>query len=148
MEVGHHELQYTLDDAFFAALDQNEVLAGNVIAKAVIEAGENTFRLHVEVNGQVNVTCDRCLDPVAEPVCAEDDVLIKLADEDGEDDTCVYLNAEHPVFDLGWLFYEIVSVSLPIVCRHPEGECNPQMEELLQAHLCSTIDEMETDAER
>lgn len=143
LEQGRHELEYQLDDAFFQQLDQEEVLAGNVNAKVSINASVDTFQIHVEVEGTVDVTCDRCLDPVSEPVQAEDDILVKLAGKDDEDETCIYLNAEKPLFDLGWIFYEEISVSLPIVCRHQPGECNPEMEKLLQAHLCTTIDEDE-----
>lgn len=143
LEQGRHELNYTLDDAFFAGLDQDEVLSGNVNAKVLVNASVDTFQVRVELEGEVNVTCDRCLDPVAEPVQAEDDILIKLAKEDCEDDTCIYLNAEKPLFDLGWLFYEEISVNLPIVCRHQPGECNPEMEKLLQSHLCTTIEDDE-----
>lgn len=143
LEPGRHEFAYHLDNAFFEALDQEEVLAGDVDAKLQVVATVDTFQLHLELQGNVDVTCDRCLDPVTEAVEAEDDVLVKLADEDGEDETCVYLNAERPVFDLGWLLYEEISVSLPIVCRHQPGECNPEMEALLQAHLCTTIEDEE-----
>lgn len=143
LSQGRHEMEYQLDDAFFEKLDQEEVLGGDVLAKLSVNADVDTFQLHFSVKGNVNVTCDRCLDPVTEQVEAEDDLLIKLANEDGEDDDCVYLNAERPLFNLGWLFYEVVSVSLPIVCRHQPGECNPEMEKLLQAHLCTTIEDEE-----
>lgn len=141
LSAGRHEFEYKLDDAFFAALDQNVVLGGEVNAKVSIAAHEDTFKLHLALEGEVSVTCDRCLDPVKEEVEAEDDLLIKLAAHDDEDDDCVYIDMTHPIFDLGWLLYEEISVSLPIVCRHQPGECNPQMEELLQAHLCTTIDD-------
>lgn len=143
LSLGRHGFEYKLDDAFFEALDQNEVLGGNVDAKVGIVVNEQSFQLHLELKGSVNVTCDRCLDPVSEPIETEDDILVKLAAEDGEDETCIYLQETHPVLDLGWLLYEEISVSLPIVSRHQPGECNPQMEELLQAHLCTTIEDDE-----
>lgn len=147
LSAGRHEFEYKLDNAFFEHLDQDVILGGDVDAKVIVVAHEDTFQLHLEVEGEVSVTCDRCLDPVSEPVEAEDDLLIKLAAHDDEDDDCVYIDMTHPVFDLGWLLYEEISVSLPIVCRHQPGECNPQMEELLQAHLCTTIEDDEPNNE-
>ena len=38
--------------------------------------------------------------------------------------------------DLSWLAYEIVSINIPVVHCHQAGECNKQMELLLQDHLC------------
>ena len=141
LSAGRHDYEYTLDDAFFQGLDQDVILGGNVKANVSILAHEDTFQMRVQLEGEVSVTCDRCLDPVAEAVEAEDELLIKLAAHDDEDDDCIYLDMTHPVFELGWLLYEEISVSLPLVCRHQPGECNPQMEELLQAHLCTTIDD-------
>lgn len=147
LTAGRHDFEYKLDDAFFKSLDQDVVLGGDADAKVNIVAHEDTFQVHLEVAGEVSVTCDRCLDPVSEPVEAEDDLLIKLAAHDGEDDDCVYIDMTHPLFDLGWLLYEEIAVSLPIVSRHQPGECNPQMEELLQAHLCTTIEDDNQDNE-
>ena len=143
LTAGRHCFEYKLDDAFFSALDQDVVLGGSVSVSVQIIAQEDTFKLSLSLEGTVEVTCDRCLDPVTESVEAEDELLIKLAAHDDEDENCVYLDMTHPVFDLGWLLYEEISVSLPIVCRHQPGECNPQMEELLQAHLCTTIEDEE-----
>lgn len=143
LALGRHDLEAKLDDAFFSALDQTEILSGDVDAQIGIVATENSFTLHVELNGTVSVTCDRCLDPVEEPIEVEDDFVVKLAAEDGEDDDCIYVSERHPILDLGWLLYEEISVDLPIVCRHQPGECNPQMEELLQSHLCTSVEDEE-----
>ena len=89
-----------------------------------------TLRLHI--TGTVKVTCDRCLDPMEvqlNPI--EDQVVLKLAPEAGEDDNAIYVAEAQPVFDLGWLMYELIAVSLPVVHSHAEGECNPQMEAIL-----------------
>ena len=48
-------------------------------------------------------------------------------------DATMSLNDE---LDLSWLVYEVVSINIPIVHCHQEGECNKQMELLLHDHLC------------
>ena len=35
--------------------------------------------------------------------------------------------------DLSWLAYETITINLPMVHSHPEGECIPDMQQLLQA---------------
>jgi hypothetical protein len=50
--------------------------------------------------------------------------------------------------DLSWLAYEIVSINIPLVHSHQPGGCNPQMDLLLQSHLCDEPDpENDTDTE-
>lgn len=141
LAVGQHQFDYQLDNEFFAGLDQHEVLAGSVNAVISVLARESSFTLRMSLKGTVDVTCDRCLDPVSEPVEVSEEWLFKLGDEEGETDECFYLQATHPVFDLGWLMYEVISVNLPLVCRHAPGHCNPEMEKLLQEHAATLPDE-------
>ena len=136
LSVGRHIFEYQLDDVFFKGLDQGEILGGCCAAKVEMLARETSFSLHFTITGSVVVTCDRCLDPVEihlEPI--NDSCLIKLAEEDGEDDEAVYVNEQHPIFNLGWMMYEMIAVSLPVVHTHEAGKCNPEMERILQAHL-------------
>jgi len=132
LALGQHVLEYTLDDAFFAALDQDEILGGDCKAVINVNAHETSASLHIAISGTAKVTCDRCLDPMdilLEPI--EEQVLLKLAPEAGEDDNAIYVAENEPVFDLGWLLYELIAVSLPVVHSHEEGLCNPEMQAIL-----------------
>ena len=136
LAIGQHVLDLELDNLFFESLPQDDILGGKCLAKVTIGARESSFTLHLEVKGTVQVTCDRCLDPMdvtVEPF--EEDFLLRLADEDGEDDNAIYVDRNHTEFDLGWLLYEVIDVRLPIVHAHEPGECNPEMERILQEHL-------------
>ena len=69
-------------------------------------------------------------------VDVEDDILPD--EEDEQTDT----------LDLRWLAYEMITINLPLVHSHPDGECIPDMQNLLQAlgvsqddiHLSSTVE--------
>ena len=144
LAIGQRSFEYQLDNAFFEALEQDEILGGNCLAKVDALVRETGCTLHIAVSGTVSVTCDRCLDAMEiqlEPV--EENCLLKLADEDGEDDNAIYVNREKPVFDLGWLLYELIAVHLPVIHSHKPGECNSEMEKLLQEHLAEDINDNE-----
>lgn len=128
LEVGKHTWEYELDDAFFRSIEKTELLGGKVQAVAELNLGEESFSLVVSVRGTVQVTCDRCLDPM--------DIVVDTREElDMEEDT--------RELDLNWLAYELIIVHLPLVHSHQEGGCNPEMAALLQRHLCSTEEEPE-----
>jgi len=130
--LGQHVQEYALDDGFFASLEQDEILGGQCKASVEMNVREASTTLRLHITGTVKVTCDRCLDPMEvqlNPI--EDQVVLKLAPEAGEDDNAIYVAEAQPVFDLGWLMYELIAVSLPVVHSHAEGECNPQMEAIL-----------------
>ena len=45
--------------------------------------------------------------------------------------------------DLSWLAYELIVVNLPLVHSHQDGGCNPEMDALLQDHLCTDVEDEE-----
>lgn len=130
LEIGNYSFDYELDSAYFQSVEKSEVLGGNVQAKAELALREQDFDLRIKVCGVVQVTCDRCLDPMDVAVDAEDDMEM---DEGTK------------MLDLEWLAYELVIVNLPLVHSHQPGGCNPMMDALLQDHLCTTMEDDDTD---
>lgn len=129
LKTGRHEFEVTLDDGFFKELEKTEVLGGKVEAKIALNLREEDYWLTIAVHGTVFVTCDRCLDPMVLEIDASDEFDSGEVSLKGD----ASLNDE---IDLSWLAYEIVSINIPIVHCHQAGECNKQMELLLQDHLC------------
>ena len=130
LEIGDYSFDYELDSAYFQSVEKSEVLSGHVQAKAELALRERDFDLRIKVGGTVQVTCDRCLDPMDLAVDAEDDMEM---DEGTE------------MLDLEWLAYELVIVNLPLVHSHQPGGCNPMMDALLQDHLCTMPEDDDID---
>ena len=129
LEVGNYQFDFQLDNTYFSGIEKTELLGGMVDVKAQLSLRQNDFDLQMSVQGMVQVTCDRCLDSMDVEVNAEE----MLEFEEGTRE-----------LDLEWLAYEMIIVNLPLVHRHPEGGCNPEMDALLQNHLCRTEEEPET----
>lgn len=130
LEIGDYSFDYELDSVYFQSVEKSEVLSGHVQAKAELALRERDFDLRIKVGGTVQVTCDRCLDPMDVAVDAEDDMEM---DEGTE------------MLDLEWLAYELVIVNLPLVHSHQPGGCNPQMDALLQDHFCTMPEDEDID---
>ena len=133
LSLGVHRFDIQLDDAFFASLEKTEILGGQVAAKATLNLREDFYTLSIAVQGTVRVVCDRCLDPMEITI---DDEQEMDSEELKEDESETTLDNQHSTIDLTRLAYEIVSINIPIVHCHPDGGCNPQMDLLLQSHLC------------
>ena len=129
MELGAHVFDFQLDNAYFSEIENSELLGGEVKVEAHLNLREYDFDLDIAVKGLVQVTCDRCLD--------EMDVAINAEENEWEWDE------EPKLIDLSWLAYELIIVNLPLVHSHQDGGCNPEMDALLQNHLCTTLDEEE-----
>ncbi len=121
LELGRHSYEFSLDNAYFNDIEKTELLGGKVVVKAELDLRATTLSLHVWVDGVVQVTCDRCLESMDISVCEDDDMEIE---------------SDARSLDLNWLAYELIVVNLPLVHCHQPGGCNPEMDALLQSHLC------------
>ncbi|MBR1922858.1 MAG: hypothetical protein IJ838_03810 [Paludibacteraceae bacterium] len=138
LKAGSYEFEFELEDAYFRSVELSEILGGRVQVHAVLRVREPmrdevNISLKLSVKGDVQLVCDRCLDPVTLAVEAEEE-------SDSED----LLEQNEQTLNLRWLAYELIVVNLPLVHRHPEGGCNPQMAALLRNHLSSIEEEPET----
>ncbi|MBR1652382.1 MAG: DUF177 domain-containing protein [Alloprevotella sp.] len=122
-------LVFRLDDAFFQALDQSEILGGDV--EATVSARQTAggiYQLRLSARGQVSTQCDRCLDPVSLPVETEDTLRAVHDDEDFASEAELLLTDRlSDDADLRWTLYELIVTALPLERCHAEGDCNPDM---------------------
>ena len=128
LQPGVYRYEYRLDGDYLRGVEKSELLDGQVDAKAELHLRELDYDIQVAVKGNVQVTCDRCLEPIDITVEAEDDMTA-----DTQDESPVKTNS----IDLNWLAYELIIVNLPMVHSHQNGGCNPEMDNLLQDHLCT-----------
>ena len=135
LEPGIHTFDIHLDSAYLQSIEKTELLGGEIDAKATLNLLPKGFELTMTVHGVVSVTCDRCLEPMDIAVSAEDDMTADAVDAISE-------NKKGNLVNLNWLAYELTVVNLPIVHSHQNGGCNPEMDNLLQNHLC-TMEEPE-----
>jgi uncharacterized metal-binding protein YceD (DUF177 family) len=129
LELGEHLFDFQLDNSYFSTIENSELLGGTVDVKVRLILHEEDFSVDMDIVGQVQVTCDRCLDSM--------DVDVDIYEEEME------LEDDPKQLDLAWLAYELIIVNLPLVHSHQDGGCNPEMDALLQDHLCTALDDEE-----
>lgn len=129
------DLQQTLGDSYFTALDQDEILGGEVeVSIHVKAAAAESFRITAKVEGTVKVICDRCLDEVTLPVQAEQQMTLRYGDQTEEQDdaydvTVIPFTAN--TYDMSWDIYEFIELALPLQRSHPDGECNEDITQFI-----------------
>jgi len=127
LEIGEHLFDFQLDREYFTTIENTELLGGAVDVKVRLILREDDFAVDMDIVGQVQVTCDRCLDAM--------NVDVDIYEEEME------LEEDVKQLDLAWLAYELIIVNLPLVHSHQDGGCNPDMDALLQNHLCTALDD-------
>lgn len=137
---GKHTFSYDLDQDFFALFEQTEIEHGNVSAQVILEKETGVMVLYFHLEGEIEVICDRCLDPFMMKISSDQRLVVKRGDIPGEieDDVIVIGHEDHEI-DIRQFLYEFVVLALPCKKIHPVDEnglsgCNPAMIEKLKTH--------------
>ena len=128
------EYQFELNDAFFASLEGAMVQQGDVRARVQVRKLSSHFELHLAVEGYVQVACDRCLEPMRQPVENESRLSVKFGEAYEEvNDELVVIPQVPGRLDLTWYLYELTVLAIPIRHVHEEGACNADMAARLES---------------
>lgn len=120
-------LEWQLDDQFFALLEGAQLQHGSVHVSGSIRKAVGFYELLLHTEGTVEVTCDRCLEPMDQPVEADQRMVVKLGDAYADDDEVITVDEAHPLLDTAWLIYEAIALAVPIQHVHQPGDCNDAM---------------------
>ena len=125
------DMKVELHDDFFAGLDQDEIEGGSLQVTFRVKARAcYFFDLWLQVEGEVKVACDRCLETLSLPVTASDTVKIYAGCEEDapQDPDVTVIEAQMGyTYDAAWVTYETVLLALPPKRVHAPGECRSDM---------------------
>lgn len=125
------DLTWDLDDSFFSALDQQEISHGKLAATLRVKKKAAAYVLDIHVCGNVEIPCDRCLEPMSQPIDAHESIEVRLGDTFDDDGERILLPEDHPVLDVAWNLYETIALAIPISHVHPDGECAEDVSQYL-----------------
>ena len=137
-------MEWQLDNWFFQQLEGAQLQAGSLHVSGSIRKTVGFYELLLHVEGTVSVPCDRCLDPMNQPIATDLRLVVKLGEAYSEDDDIITVADAHPVLDTAWFIYEQIVLAVPIQHVHQPGECNDAMMRVLNEH--STARSSDADA--
>jgi uncharacterized protein len=144
---GDHDFSFELDQQFFALFEYPEIENGMVQARVLFEKRVGVLALHFDLSGEVEVTCDRCLEPFRTSIETKQTIFVKLGEEVGEvdDDVIIIARDEHEI-EVGQYMCEFIILALPYQRMHPEDKdgissCDPAMLKRLEAHQVNDLDQ-------
>lgn len=146
---GVHDFVFDVDDAFFAACDNDELRGGRCTANFALRKAGNTLSLSAAIEGQVVTVCDRCLEECSVPVRFEGELTVRVSDEaEGYDGETMWVSPAEDEIALGQYIYESIVLALPYRRVHADGECNPEMLSRFKVATAEEFDRMEEEVER
>lgn len=126
------ERSFVADEEFFKQL-QGEIERGKVSVTLRVVPVAEAFRVSITFQGQVEVPCDRCLEPMSVPVEGEATINVRLGDVNEDDGEVIQVAESDGMLNLAWQVYEQIALQIPIRHVHPDGDCPESVNQLLSA---------------
>lgn len=134
LQEGLTTLEYTLDDTYFQEIESSEISDGQVHVKVEIRKTRMFWELMLHTEGLVTIPCNLCMDDMEQPIAADNRLVVKLGEENNEDDELVIVDEDEGILDLSWYIYEFIALAIPIRHVHAPGKCNAAMMKVLEEH--------------
>lgn len=141
MKNDTYSCEYVLDNHFFESIDSPEVQKGKVDVALTVKKTAGLYELSFKTEGIVQVTCDRCLDDMDQPVTSTDKIKVKLGEDFSESGDIVIIPEETGEINVAWFMYEFIALSIPMKHVHAPGKCNKAMMGTLNKYLRVSADE-------
>lgn len=133
LKEGNHLFDFSAEQRFFAGFEESEIKRGSVSIQVDLEKRSTYLRLLFSLEGEVELICDRCLEPYMQPLQSEFPMLVKFSETETDDgDEVIYIHPGSHQVEVAKLIYEFIVLSIPIRHVHPDGEdgeslCDPEM---------------------
>lgn len=131
---GLHGYEFSIEKEFFEAFEESPIKEGSVHVQFDFDKREDMYVLLFYFEGEVQVTCDRCLDPFALPIEDRQSLLVKFDDEPWEDADVVFIQKGTQMLNVAKYIYEFINLAVPMTKTHDDAgdDCNPDMLKYLE----------------
>lgn len=140
LKEGKHKFEYQINDTFFELIEGSLVQKANIAAVVTLEKRSTMLILLFEIEGTVELTCDRCLENYDQPIKQKAELFVKFGEEKYEDGDDIYwISPEEYHLNIAQLLYEYTVLSIPVKHIHPDNKegnstCNTEMIEQIKKY--------------
>lgn len=146
LKDGEYVYEYDIDSSFLEMMEYQEDDIHNLQCKVRLTFNKfsHLFQLKFDLDGQADVSCDRCGDDMTINIWDEYKLIVKLSfdeqvQDNEEDDDVVFLPKSETVINVADWIYEYLLLSIPFQKLHGEDEngnslCNPEALKLLEKY--------------
>ena len=144
LSLGSHVFDWKIDDRFFAMYPTSEIGDASLDAHLTLLKLSRYLELRFAFNGWVEVSCDRCLDPLRLDMAAEAKMFVSFGEHSGEDlsddNDIIILPHGEDRFNVAQYMYEYSHLNLPMRRVHADDAngqsgCNAEMISKLEEFL-------------
>ena len=140
LKEGIHDYEFAAGDEFFKFFDNPDIHGGNLKVFLQLDRKTQFLELKFKLEGELRVTCDRCLEIFDHLVYSENELFVRFGDRLEEiSDTVITIPHDETRLNVAQYIYEYSLLALPMQKIHPDNEngdpgCNVEMIKRLENH--------------
>lgn len=141
LKEGTHEFNFLVDSKFFEIFEFSEVKEGSVNVQVKLNKNSSLLELNFDINGNISVMCDRCLDDFLLPISYKSTLFVKFGNNfEDIDDNIIQIPYSENEINISQYIYEFINFSIPLKRVHPDnskGEslCNKEMLDKISQYI-------------
>ena len=114
--------RWQADNDFFSAVQGSEIKQGMLDVALRVKRTSDAYELEFQLQGEVEVTCDRCLESMSQPIDALCTLRVVMGDDFVDDGDVVVIPEREGVINVAWNIYEFAALQIPLRHVHPDCE--------------------------
>jgi uncharacterized metal-binding protein YceD (DUF177 family) len=133
LNQGKHFFDFTINQKFFESFNTDEITSGKFEVNIELVKQSTMLALGFDINGIINVPCDRCGEVIDVPMHTNNELIVKLnSSAADENDDVIALPIGETQIDVSHFIYEYIVLGLPARRVHPDDEdgnqrCDPEV---------------------
>ncbi|MBK8388721.1 MAG: DUF177 domain-containing protein [Saprospiraceae bacterium] len=128
LKNGIHQINFEVDDSFFLTFENSYVEGGKLKVEMSLDKRSDLAVADFIFDGNVRVTCDRCLQSFDHPIEGDSKLHIKIGLQDPDQDEVLFIDQETSSINFASYIYECICLLLPMSITHEDiDDCDPEM---------------------
>jgi len=115
MKDGIHRYIFTAGNEFFNSFPNSPISDGLFEVIVDVDKRPGLSELKFTIKGHVAAICDRCLADIKLPANGNYHLLVKVGNENSDDDEVIFIRDDQSHLELAQIIYEFICLSLPLV---------------------------------
>ena len=114
--------RWQADNDFFSSVQGSEIKQGLLDVALRVKRTSGAYELEFQLQGEVEVTCDRCLESMNQPIDAFCTLRVVMGEDFVDDGDVVVVPEREGFINVAWNIYEFAALQIPLRHVHPDCE--------------------------
>ncbi len=144
-----HEYQFNIDSDFFKYFASSPIEEGQLVADITLDKQETLIRITFDIEGSIQLVCDRSLENFDYPVHIKKSLLFQYGEEETElTDELIIITQNTHTINLAQYIYEFIGIEVPMKKIHPDYRTDDDDLPLNQGEIVFSTEDSGMDTEK